>query len=282
MKLGNGAFHTVAEGNILGAPQTVEISKSWSGITPRLAVSYKLSDAVNVYGSFNKGYKAGGFNNYTGITFEPETNNAMEAGLKTNIGNDKGRLNVSVYNYDYKDLQVESIINGAVEVTNAADVATKGAEVEFGYELFPGLQVIANYSLTDAEYVNYDVDDSTSFSGNIPARSPKTSYNTILQYRKPVGNIGDLFARLDYSYQSKVFHTRENDINFSDPYSLVNGSIGLDNAFGTGINVSLFGANLTDEEYVVYAEDILGVGPYYLMGFPMTVGVRLSIDGFNW
>ncbi|MGB0936341.1 MAG: TonB-dependent receptor [Colwellia sp.] len=54
--------------------QWIEGEQDWSEFTPRAAVNHKLNDDMNVYASYSRGYKAGGFNTFAfDIAFEDWT-----------------------------------------------------------------------------------------------------------------------------------------------------------------------------------------------------------------
>jgi iron complex outermembrane receptor protein len=280
MDLGTGAVHQATGGNILGSTGEVTSEEAWTGLTPRLTIDYSLAKGTRIYGGYSRGYKAGGFNNYTANPFNEEINNAYEVGLKSSFTNNRGKFNASVYLYDYKDLQVESIVNAIIEISNAASVESKGIEVETAFEVVRGLQIVANAAYNKAEFKEYVVANQ-DFSGNVPPRSPQWMFNGILQYVKPVGRFGNFVLRADYVYQSKEFHTRDNfDEMASAPYSLVNGSVGLENLFNRGIDITAFGANLLNEEYIVLSDNVIGTGPSYVRGFPRTVGLKVNVNNF--
>ncbi|MCJ8318248.1 MAG: TonB-dependent receptor [Colwellia sp.] len=44
--------------------QWIEDEKDWSEFTPRIALNHKLTDNINVYANYSRGYKAGGYNTF--------------------------------------------------------------------------------------------------------------------------------------------------------------------------------------------------------------------------
>jgi iron complex outermembrane receptor protein len=77
------------------------------------------------------GYKGGGFNVGNNIkpTFEPETVTAYEAGMKSEMLRGTLRANLSVFQNDYKNMQLAQRINASA-VTANADAKTSGVEAE--------------------------------------------------------------------------------------------------------------------------------------------------------
>ena len=77
----------------------------------RAALAYKWTDAVMTYLQYSTGYKGGGINprpfyNVQAVSFRPETLDAIELGLKSDIG-DQLRLNVALFANKYKDVQIQ-------------------------------------------------------------------------------------------------------------------------------------------------------------------------------
>ncbi len=99
--------------------------------TPKL----DFTDYTLVYGSFSKGYKAGGANpgvqagNGIGLplTYKPEAIDAYELGTKNTLGDGSLQLNGDIWYYDYKDYQISEIISNTSINTNI-DVKLWGTE----------------------------------------------------------------------------------------------------------------------------------------------------------
>ncbi len=70
-------------------PVSVDTSKSFSSVSGKLGLQYQLTDDINLYGSYNRGYKSGGF--FGGQTtsllslaaYNDEVVDAYEVGLKS-------------------------------------------------------------------------------------------------------------------------------------------------------------------------------------------------------
>ncbi len=54
--------------------QWLEDEQDWSEFTPRVALNHKLTDDINIYANYSRGYKAGGFNTFAfNISYEDWT-----------------------------------------------------------------------------------------------------------------------------------------------------------------------------------------------------------------
>src|SRR3546814_19184383 len=85
------------------------------GLTPFFP-SRRFSD---LYVSYNRGYKSGGFNlldvgalnrptGHVSPSYNPEIVDAYEVGLKSDLFDRRLRLNVAAFYYDYKDIDRKS------------------------------------------------------------------------------------------------------------------------------------------------------------------------------
>jgi iron complex outermembrane receptor protein len=164
--------------------------------TWRLGLDYDLAPATLVYGSIATGYKAGGFNDgcaagdtHNGIgcpagsalppatlTYQPETVRAYEAGAKTRFWDGRASLNLAVFHYDYRNLQLsnETVINGKprYETTNAGEAAIRGLEVDGQVAATSADRFTYAFTLLDAHYVSYTPDGVHSWAGVKLDRTP--------------------------------------------------------------------------------------------------------------
>jgi iron complex outermembrane receptor protein len=116
-------------------------SDSWSDVSQRFGLEYQWSEDVMTYVTAAKGYKSGGFNGRARAErelepFEPEEMWSYEAGFKSEMLDNRLRINGAAFYNDYTDLQftISTVVNGlqSVVVGNAAQAEVKGFELEFG------------------------------------------------------------------------------------------------------------------------------------------------------
>lgn len=278
---GNGVTYIIFGDNLLG-PNTgddeLRDEKFWYGLQPRIALDYSPSSDLMIYTNYSRGYKAGGFNTVSAIPFDEESSNSYEFGIKTEFGEGQYKLNVSGYFIDYNNLQVQNIVNTIIAVDNAADVESKGIEVEASAVIIKDFFIKANTSIGQARYQNYEVVDG-NFNGNTPDRSPDNTFGLVAQYEATIENVGNLVIRADYDYQSKVYFRRDNRDDLSQPgYGIINGYIALEQLMNGRINLALYAHNLIDQNYLVHAEDGIGVGVTTVRNIPRLIGMRLDIN----
>ena len=226
--------------------------------TPRAILSWEPDDKTLWYISAAKGVKSGGFNpgSVQLPTFEQEENWTYELGSKYTLLDGALRLNSALYFVDWDDQQITGVDpdDARLPITqNVAKTEIFGFESEAFYTPTDWLQLNLGIALLDAEYkegasasINFltdcDVlpipcDESNPIgpytSGNLAGRTvigtPEASFNAGAQLTRQVADSGwDLVARLDYSWQDKVYIDEAN-AGYIPSRETVNLRIGVEN-----------------------------------------------------
>lgn len=284
-----------------GAPFVAnpDLKDSFNAFTPRAVINYAVTDDVNVYASATRGFKSGGFN-LLAIQpgFAPEKLWSYEAGIKTSVDGGRGFINASVFYTDYKDVQVQQIVNLQSVLTNAAAATIKGAEIEFGYRQPVGFESGGAIAYLDATYDQFCTGDPTQpaapispgcnaanpidLTGNRFPRAPKWTLSSYIGYNADLGSSGTLGARIDLRYQSLTYFTQFNRPLISQKgYSLVNGRITW-TSDSDKYSVSLWGNNLTNKRYFSEVLESGAFNPQLVgQGYvapPRTYGVTASVN----
>src|SRR6185437_14604580 len=134
-----------------------------------------FTDQTLIYGSYARGYKAGGANppgaaligNSAGdinfpihpLTFKPEFINAYELGTKNTLLDGGLTFNGDVFYYDYTGYQISRIVDRTA-LNDNFDATVKGAEIEAMWEPFPGLRFkfAGGYEHTRIKDGQYSID----------------------------------------------------------------------------------------------------------------------------
>lgn len=282
-----------------GFPFVFELERSFDAWTPKVGVDWQVRPELLVYGSVTRGFKSGGTsifaNNPADLSFEPETIWSYEGGIKSDLLGRRLRVNVSAFRYDYKDLQVQSLVApGVVAIRNAADARVTGAELEVTARPVDALTLTANYALLDAEYRSFPAasvpgqlvpflagDPNFSpatrtydASGNRLNAAPKHQLSGSAQLNFDLAD-GKAFVRGEYYYQSRVWYDASNAPIFSQrPYDLVNASVGWTSDDRLW-NAQIIGKNLANKEYLITIA-ANGLVPAGLAGAPRTVAFQVT------
>ena len=136
----------------------IRTSISESEPTYRVSLSHHFTDHVMAYASYNTGFRSGRYvnNNFTNPPVMPETIDAYEAGLKSELFDRRIRLNVSAYHFDYKNLQVRATNEVGVSRTlNAAKARGRGVDLDFDALVTSNLRFGGGVSYVNAEYTRF-------------------------------------------------------------------------------------------------------------------------------
>jgi iron complex outermembrane receptor protein len=253
-------------------PRAVDAKKSWDSPTYRAVLRYDFSTDANAYLSLSNGFKSGVFNALSplGIPVDPEEVDALEIGVKAQPS-DRLILTAAAYAYGYDDLQVQAhtYISGVpvVTLTNAASAEIRGLEVygdAYATERL-SLGVGVNWMPT-AEYTDFPNAAVTvpvegmkpilavqispyDASGSRLIKAPEWMVKANLRYVTSLA--GGVFAgNVNYSYDSD-FNWQAGGFTKAPSRNLVNARLDWTDS-SNRYSVSLWGTNLTDEEYSTY------------------------------
>ena len=185
---------------------------------------------------------------------DPETLFAWELGYKGTFWDNRIQLDASAFSYVYEDLQQFVTARGVPTLDNAPESEIDGLDASISYGGDNGLYLQAGISLLDSEVT--DAGDSNFLEGAELANSPELSYNLLASQDIyfDSGNQLTLTANLSYTDEHvKVTATQGNadvvDQLSVDSYTLLDANISYRFGDSQQYHVSVFGNNLTDEQY---------------------------------
>jgi iron complex outermembrane receptor protein len=238
----------------------------FDAFTPRVDLQYAWTQDVMTYVSFSKGFKGGGINDrIIGVTgggfrsqpFEDERNTTYEAGLRSDLFNQRLRFNATYFYTVYDDLQQAvvtldpAIPNRTLVLTqNIGEAKAKGVEVDFAALLFEGFTLNGSYGLLDTEVTRLNSGTLGNFRvGGELASSPKHSYTVGAEYQIPVPNGAAVRLRTDYNWIDDRRTATATDVGVVDEAHGVLGASVTYESVNARWSVSAYGKNITDELY---------------------------------
>jgi len=295
-----GATRSPLLGGTVRAPLLVRTNytnaKDFTQFTPRIALSYDLTDDMTTYASYSQGFKSGGFdmrgdafltpNTVNG--YDPETVDSYEIGLKGAL--DRLTFAAAVFYNEYQDQQVTTQVPAGAGIASFVD--NVGSSTFYGAEFEGRLRILDNLSASFAVgYLHSDFEEFLRF--NLTTMVFEDISNLVVLQNAPDWTgylgftwIGDLAGgalavtpSVSYRGDSSMFEF-PNPILDQKAYSLVDLSIVWTDPTDR-YTVGLYGKNLTDEEYRVggynfpgalFDNSIIG---YY--GPPQTVSASLKV-----
>lgn len=254
-------------------------STSSSKLTPKVLVQYKPSKDAMLYASVTTGFKSGGINfNPPVKTYKPEQVTSYEVGAKSLLLDGRLELNGAAFYYDYRDLQLRTVVGNTAPISNVAKSTIKGAELSIVTSPVSGLEFDFNAAYTDSELEDYvSPATGTDLSGMAMPLAPKWSGTFGTQYTYGFGGGSKLMARAEVNYQDDLIFPalQAPDIERRDAVTLVNAN--LQYTFGNGRTyLSVIGRNLTDETYLSNRNYSAGFADVETYAAPRTYEVRLG------
>ena len=294
-------------------------------ITGKVTLEFDMDDDTMAYVSFTRGFKPGGTNLTFGRatreeldaifrfdavvapamvfkTFDPETIDSFEVGLKTDLLDGKARANIAAFSYTYENLQFQATDPDQYQggVANIPESEMSGVEIEFTGILSDSLTLDVNLAFIDSEvtsdYMVLDNVDAFQYSaegeeliryglrenvkGNKLAKTPESTADISLIYSKdlPSGNIFN--TSLQYVKRGEFEQRVSNNpaVDFVDSYSIVNFSIGIDYANDWSLDFMFL--NMTDEDGVNSSmTDVFGIAATGIELIPpRQIMTRISLD----
>lgn len=280
-----------------GIDFTSQGKDDWTDWSAKVGLDYQVSENTLVYGHISRGFKSGGFVGRITIPedigpYDPEIVETIELGMKTDLMDNKLRLNVNIFKNDYQDLQLALIyftknslgfdVNGN-SILNAADATTQGIEVEFFAAPSSNLRVNGAFTYLEAEYDDFpytNADGSvTNLSGYRLQNAPEITANFGFDYSWRTGN-GEMMLSAIYKYNDEKFNTSL----LNTPRATIQETDLIDaNLMWTpdseDWSVNFWVKNIADERYVSSVFEAPGVLAIVNFLPPREYGI--SFD-FNW
>ena len=235
----------------------------------RAILRYQISNDVMLYGSYSQGYSSGGFNQDVRMRpYDPEKSDNWELGTKAEIFDGRLRVNATLFHnsYENQQLTVGRLVDGqpTADLINAQEATLQGLELELVGLITDTLSVTLSYGYLKGEYDEFTVQDNiydpVTLQEFITERDlsdiefgndgDETSLDISFLHQTSAPWGGDLTSSLGFSFKDDQFYSLENT-----PSSRV-GSYWIADARITWhlengqTSISLWGTNLTDEDYV--------------------------------
>jgi iron complex outermembrane receptor protein len=237
-------------------------------------LSYRFTDEMLGYVTFATGYKSGGFDQrFVGPTpdrapssYRPETVDSLELGMKGSYFDGRLRVNLAVFDADYEDLQIIVRESFNPLTVNAGAARVRGGEIELEWLASANWDIGFSAGHINANYqrLNQPAQDSGVRLDNQLANSPEWSLAANTAYRLGLGSLGELTARLDWSWQDAEYHDAVNSPQIrQSAFHLVNASLAFVPQNGRW-QVTLATKNLLDETYLVTGNSAFDTAAAYV------------------
>ena len=278
--------------NFLNAGDQFQTEGTTDEVTTKITGEYDLAESTMIYLTLASGFKPGGSNLTFGFdgdnappmvfpTFEAETVDSTEIGIKTDLFNGKARANIAAFSYDYENLQFQATDPDPYRggVANIPESDMSGVEIEFTalasdsftFDMnlaFLNSEISSDYFVLDnvdayqyffgEEDLRYGLRENVK--GNQLAKTPEftADVNFIYETDLPSGNY--LTAVLQYVKRGSFMQRVSNNsiVDAIPGYYIVNLTVGIDFTNNLGLDFMLL--NVSDKDGVNSSmTDVFGV-----------------------
>ncbi len=274
-------------------PFVLKDSVTFEEPTGSASLDFRANRDLNFYARVARGYRSGGYSVRTSQDpFLPESLWSYEVGVKSELFNNRLRLNAAAFLNNYDDQQISQPVlntNGTFGqvVVNAGKTRYKGVEIEAVAVPTSGLTLSGNFG-----YVDIDILKFSAFGGDIsdiakPQNAPSFTANASVEYGFDWNNVGKVSLRGDWNYRSQIYFFATPvglpffDETISGARSLFDAQLRIDDIKlndGANLSVTAFVKNAANKKHKTRAIDFgaLGyAGVWY--GEPRTYGLELTV-----
>jgi iron complex outermembrane receptor protein len=235
-----------------------------SEVSGRAGLQFDWSDTFMTYATYARGYKGPAYNVFFNMTvnnapvIEAETADSYEVGFKSTLGGGSTIVNGAVFKADYSNFQTNNFYfigtTLVTSLTNAGDVSTQGAELEFVTKPNDVVTLSGGIAYTDAQIEKFNTPPGqapTAVKGDPLPFAPKWKGNLSAEWRLALGSI-DVIPSVTGSYQSDQYADIGRRAALANRKIDAYGTIDATLAFATKddrYRLTLVGRNLTDQSY---------------------------------
>jgi iron complex outermembrane receptor protein len=230
---------------------------------PLAGVMFTVKENINIFGSYTNSSnpRSAAVVDVNGEALGAERIDQIEAGLKTEWFKNRLRFNLTLFQINNKDMNLEvfrvddtgAVVSAGYYMKGGND-ERKGVEVELTGRVLENLEIVTGYSYIDAKYKEH----TTFVPGSAPNNTPKHTFNAWANYTVSEGfarglNVGVGAYYLgerpfnDWTQDGVQYHAIEPDTApwFNKAYTIVNAQLGYE--FQKHWGVRLLFNNILDE-----------------------------------
>lgn len=280
-------------GNSLG--QEFSTDGDFNLLQPRAALTWKLSEQINLYAGVSRGLRSG----YPQISFAAPVNGQprpvfgklgteevlnYEIGAKGTLGK-RLYFDAAAFTYDYKDFQTRAS-DITVGMVNAGKASAQGLELSGALQLTPELTLSAAYAYLHTRYDTFNEVVNgvlVDRSGNVFRMAPKHTASLSLDWRAPAFGRWEVFANGNYAWRSRYYLNNDNlDSESQKAFGLLDLRAGFERNDGA-LMVEAYVENAQDREWV---RDVGNGGKFFgvptaIRANPRMFGIRVRLQGWG-
>ncbi|VVM93430.1 Ferrichrome outer membrane transporter/phage receptor [Pseudomonas fluorescens] len=247
----------------------VQGGKNWqasdNAVTPRLGVTYDLTETLAVYADTARSFKPNTGASRVGGGFAPEKGKSYEMGVKWEALDHQLSVDAAIYLIEKRNVLTTDPVDSTFSVA-AGEVRSRGFDLNVAGNLTPEWRVIGGYAYVDAEVTK----DNVIRSGTRLMNIPQNSFSLLNVYEFQDGALKGLGLGTGLKYVDERAGQTANTAFSMDSYTVVD-LLGFYKV-NEKVRLNLDVKNLFDRDY---EEGAFG-NVYAYPGAPRTVQVGIS------
>ena len=274
-------------GTVTNFKNDTTVNGNYSAVSPKVALSYALTDRSNLYATFTRGFRAGGVNASRLPTtvrqkFDPEYSNNYELGYKTQTWGNRFSFSASAFFIQWQNLQFFNLVApGTYSRDNVGDAQSAGVELETSIIPAKGLQLDASVGINQAEYKDFELrrlnfgtgqEYGIPIGGNKLSNAPAHTIFIGAQYTIKAAAKLTVTLRGEMRNMGKFYTDIQNALA-QPSYTLLNSNITLNY---DKYSLSFWGQNWGNTAYLAFGAPDTSFGYSARTAAPRTLGVTLS------
>jgi iron complex outermembrane receptor protein len=274
----------------IAPPTQVTAEKSFSNVSPQVAIAFRAAATRTLYASVSRGFKAGGFNPVSPAgreTYDEEHTWHVEGGVKTTWA---GRVsaNAAVFFIDWDNLQLnlpDPAVPAQFFIANVGTARSSGVEADVTARVTPAaggasrlvdVDVFGALGYTHARFGDGSVSSGLPVDGNKLPNAPDYTASVGGQLSRALSAPVTIYGRAEAVWYGSYFYDDANTAA-QEAYSLADFRAGVR---GRLVFAEAWVRNAFDTQYIPVAFPYFGFAPSGFvgeMGRPRTFGIRAGV-----
>jgi iron complex outermembrane receptor protein len=165
-------------------------------LTPRLGITYMITEALSVYGLYDNSFLPQAGVAYDHTALKPMKGRSLEAGIKKDWNNGTWNTTLSVYQIYRNRTLLRDPVSNAIYQTG--ENRSEGIEFDLRGRIAKGLNIIANYAYTDSKITKDE--KNPEMVGKPTPNRVRHIQNTWVNYALPIRKVNGITVSAGYQY----------------------------------------------------------------------------------
>ena len=256
-------------------------SKTFDALQPKVQLRYAIEDGLNVYASYGRGFRSGGFNAFFAAgadrEFSKEISDSFEVGMKGEFLDRRLSISASSFYIKFDNQQFFFITTSppSQNVTNIGKVDIAGLEFEIVGRPMAGLSLNAGFGLSDATIKRFSDAAPSLYRDNRAPQTPSYTASISLDYLMPLSDSIGMRLNTSVVRRGAIMWDAANTLR-TPAKNIINARLFLEH---NGLSAGVYVDNLTDARYPTQAlANSFGEGLHSRVPSPRRqVGVQASV-----